>query len=96
MTMGTASTMAAWSRRSASRCPTTPPIRRSMRAAMRCRRLTGRRIVEMVHEDLRLSKILTPEAFQNAIRVNGAIGGSTNAVLHLIAIAGRSGAAWPR
>ena len=51
----------------------------------------GRRIVEMVHEDLRISKILTREAFENAIRVNGAIGGSTNAVMHLLAIAGRIG-----
>jgi len=45
----------------------------------------------MVHEDLKLSKILTREAFENAIRVNGALGGSTNAVIHLIAIAGRVG-----
>jgi L-arabonate dehydrase len=43
----------------------------------------------MVHEDLRISKILTREAFENAIRVNGAVGGSTNAVIHSIAIAGR-------
>jgi L-arabonate dehydrase len=54
-------------------------------------RLTGRRAVEMVHEDLRMSKILTRDAFENAITVNGAIGGSTNAVVHLIAIAGRVG-----
>ena len=53
--------------------------------------MAGRRIVEMVHEDLRMSKILTREAFENAIRVNGAIGGSTNAVVHLLAIAGRIG-----
>ena len=53
--------------------------------------LAGRRIVEMVREDLRISKILTREAFENAIRVNGAVGGSTNAVIHLIAIAGRIG-----
>jgi dihydroxy-acid dehydratase len=45
----------------------------------------------MVHEDLRMSKILTREAFENAIMVNGAIGGSTNAVVHLLAIAGRVG-----
>src|SRR3954464_7566351 len=54
-------------------------------------RMAGRRIVEMVNEDLKLSKILTREAFENAIRVNGAIGGSTNAVIHLIAIARRIG-----
>src|SRR5690606_36017706 len=53
--------------------------------------LSGMRIVEMVHEDLRLSKILTREAFENAIRLNAAIGGSTNAVIHLKAIAGRMG-----
>jgi dihydroxy-acid dehydratase len=53
--------------------------------------MAGRRIVEMVHQDLRISKILTRQAFENAIRVNGAIGGSTNAVIHLIAIAGRIG-----
>jgi dihydroxy-acid dehydratase len=54
-------------------------------------RMAGRRIVEMVHEDLRMSQILTKEAFENAIMVNGAIGGSTNAVVHLLAIAGRMG-----
>jgi len=53
--------------------------------------LAGRRIVEMVREDLRMSRILTREAFENAIRVNAAIGGSANAVIHLLAIAGRVG-----
>lgn len=53
--------------------------------------LTGRRIVEMVRDDLKPSDILTRTAFENAIRVNGAIGGSTNAVVHLLAIAGRVG-----
>ena len=53
--------------------------------------VAGRRIVEMVEQDLRISKILTREAFENAIRVNGAVGGSTNAVIHLLAIAGRVG-----
>ena len=53
--------------------------------------MAGRRIVEMVHEDLKLSKILTREAFENAIATLAAIGGSTNAVIHLIAIAGRLG-----
>jgi L-arabonate dehydrase len=51
----------------------------------------GVRIVEMVEEDLRLGAILTRPAFENAIRVNAAIGGSTNAVLHLLAVAGRVG-----
>ena len=53
--------------------------------------LSGRRIVEMVREDLRMSKILTREAFENAIIANAAVGGSTNFVLHLLAIAGRIG-----
>jgi len=53
--------------------------------------MAGRRIVEMVRDDIRISQILTLEAFENAIRVNGAIGGSTNAVIHLLAIAGRVG-----
>jgi dihydroxy-acid dehydratase len=57
----------------------------------RLAQLTGRRIVAMVHEDLRLSRILTRPAFENAIRVNAAIGGSTNAVIHLLALAGRLG-----
>ncbi|MFM7838120.1 MAG: dihydroxy-acid dehydratase, partial [Chitinophagaceae bacterium] len=52
---------------------------------------SGMRIVEMVKEDLRLSKVLRPEAFENAIQVNAAIGGSTNFVIHLLAIAGRIG-----
>jgi L-arabonate dehydrase len=54
-------------------------------------RMAGRRIVEMVKEKVSLSKILTKEAFENAIRALAAIGGSTNAVIHLIAIAGRLG-----
>ncbi len=52
---------------------------------------SGRRIVEMVREDLTPSRILTREAFENAIRTDMAIGGSTNAVVHLLAIAGRAG-----
>ncbi len=52
---------------------------------------SGRRAVEMAREGLRPSRILTREAFQNAIRVNMAIGGSTNAIIHLVAIAGRVG-----
>lgn len=53
--------------------------------------LSGMRIVEMVKEDLKMSKILTRQAFENAIRVNAAIGGSTNFVIHLLAIARRIG-----
>ena len=51
--------------------------------------LSGRRMVDLVREDLRLSKILTRDALENAIMINAAIGGSTNFVVHLLAIAGR-------
>jgi dihydroxy-acid dehydratase len=54
-------------------------------------RMAGRRIVELVKQDIPLSRILTRAAFENAIRVNAAIGGSTNAVIHLIAVARRMG-----
>lgn len=53
--------------------------------------VSGRRIVDMVKDDLKPSHVLTRKAFENAIRANGAIGGSTNAVIHLTAIAGRTG-----
>jgi dihydroxy-acid dehydratase len=53
--------------------------------------LSGRRIVEMVKEDMKLSKILTRKAIENSIVVNAAIGGSTNFIIHLLAIAGRIG-----
>lgn len=53
--------------------------------------LSGRRIVQMVKDDLKPSDVMTRQAFENAIRTNGAIGGSTNAVVHLLAIAGRVG-----
>jgi L-arabonate dehydrase len=53
--------------------------------------LSGRRIVEMVREDMRLSSILTREAFENAIVINAAVGGSTNVLIHMLAIAGRIG-----
>jgi L-arabonate dehydrase len=91
MTMGTASTMASMAEALGLSLPQNAAIpavdsRRSVIAQM-----TGRRIVEMVKEDLRISLILTRRAFENAIRVNGALGGSTNAVIHLLAIAGRLG-----
>jgi L-arabonate dehydrase len=91
MTMGTASTMASMAE-TLGIAPTgnaAIPAVDSRRYALA--QLAGRRIVEMVHEDLRMSKILTRDAFENAIRVNAAIGGSTNAVVHLLAIAGRIG-----
>ena len=90
-TMGTASTMACMAEALGTSLPHNAAIpavdaRRYVLAHM-----SGQRIVQMAHEDLRLSKILTREAFENAIRTNAAIGGSTNAVIHLKAIAGRIG-----
>jgi L-arabonate dehydrase len=91
MTMGTASTMASMVESLGMGLPGNaafPAVdgRRNVIA-----RMAGRRIVEMVKEDLRMSKILTREAFENAIMTLAAIGGSTNAVIHLLAIAGRMG-----
>ena len=91
MTMGTASTMASMVEALGMGLPSNASIpavdsRRKLLA-----RMAGRRIVDMVREDLRMSRILTKQAFENAIMVNGAIGGSTNAVVHLLAIAGRIG-----
>ncbi|WP_426109832.1 IlvD/Edd family dehydratase [Massilia sp. PWRC2] len=90
-TMGTASTMACMAEALGTSLPHNAAIpavdaRRYVLAHM-----SGIRIVEMVREDLRLSRVLTRAAFENAIRVNAAIGGSTNAVIHLKAIAGRIG-----
>ena len=91
MTMGTASTMACMVEALGLGLPGNaafPAVdgRRNVLA-----RMAGRRAVEAVHEDLTISKILTRKAFENAIKVLAAIGGSTNAVIHLIAIAGRLG-----
>ncbi|PYY05016.1 MAG: dihydroxy-acid dehydratase [Acidobacteria bacterium] len=91
MTMGTASTMASMVEALGMSLPGNAAIpavdaRRNTLAQM-----TGRRIVEMVKEDLCMSRVLSREAFENAIRANAAIGGSTNAVIHLIALAARVG-----
>ena len=91
MTMGTASTMACMVEALGVGLPGNaayPAVdgRRNVLA-----RMAGRRAVAMVHEDLKLSALLTREAFENAIRTLAAVGGSTNAVIHLIAIAGRIG-----
>ena len=90
-TMGTASTMASMAEAlgMALSGNAAIPAVDSRRRAMS--QMTGRRIVQMVKDDLKPSDILTKEAFENAIRTNGAIGGSTNAVIHLLAIAGRVG-----
>jgi L-arabonate dehydrase len=90
-TMGTASTMASMAEAlgMALSGNAAIPAVDSRRRVMA--QLTGRRIVQMVKDDLKPSDILTKEAFENAIRTNAAIGGSTNAVIHLLAIAGRVG-----
>jgi len=91
MTMGTASTMACMVEALGMGMPGNAAIpavdaRRNVLA-----RMAGRRIVDMVKQGLTISKILKREAFENAIRANAAIGGSTNAVIHLIALARRVG-----
>ena len=91
MTMGTASTMACMVESLGMCLPgsaATPAVdsRKKVMAHM-----SGRRIVEMVKEDLKISQVLTRDAFENAIKVNAAIGGSSNFVIHLTAIAGRIG-----
>ena len=91
MTMGTASTMASLVEALGMSLPENGAIPAVDSRRLRLAHLSGRRIVEMVHEDLRMSKILTRQAFANAIRANAAIGGSTNAVVHLLALAGRLG-----
>lgn len=90
-TMGTASTMACMAEALGTSLPHNAAIPAVDSRRYVLAHLSGMRIVDMVHEDLRLSKILTKEAFENAIRLNAAIGGSTNAVIHLKAIAGRIG-----
>ncbi len=91
MTMGTASTMAVMveslglTLSGASAIPAADSRKKVMA------QLSGRRIVEMVKEDLTIDKVLTREAFENAIMTNSAVGGSTNFVIHLMAIAGRIG-----
>jgi len=91
MTMGTASTMASLVEAMGMSLPTNAalPAVDARRGALA--HLTGKRIVEMVEEDLKPSDILTRAAFENAILANAAVGGSTNAVVHLLAIAGRVG-----
>lgn len=91
MTMGTASTMACMVEALGmclSQAAATPAVDSRKKVLAQ---LSGRRIVEMVKEGLTISKILTRAAFENAIKVNAAIGGSTNFIIHLTAIAGRIG-----
>ncbi|MDI5885862.1 IlvD/Edd family dehydratase [Cobetia amphilecti] len=90
-TMGTASTMACMAESLGTSLPHNAAIPAVDSRRYVLAHLSGNRIVEMVDEDLKLSKVLTKDAFENAIRTNAAIGGSTNAVIHLKAIAGRIG-----
>ncbi len=91
MTMGTGSTMASMVEALGIGLPENAAIPAADARRNHLARMAGRRIVEMVGEDLTPSKILTRAAFENAIRTLAAIGGSTNAVVHLLAIAGRVG-----
>src|SRR5918998_961669 len=91
MTMGTASTMTAASEALGMTLPGASSIPAADSSHPRMASMSGRRIVEMVWEDLRPSAVLTPEAYNDAVTTVLALGGSTNAVIHLIAMARRSG-----
>ena len=91
MTMGTASTMACMVEALGLTLPGAAAIPAVDSRKKVLAQLSGRRIVDMVKEDLTISKILTRQAFENAIVVNAGIGGSTNFIIHLLAIAGRIG-----
>jgi dihydroxy-acid dehydratase len=95
MVMGTASTMASMAESLGMTLPGNAAIPAVDSRRLALAEATGRRIVEMAGEDLRPSRILTAAAFENAIRVDMAIGGSTNAIVHLPAIAGRVGVPLP-
>jgi dihydroxy-acid dehydratase len=91
MTMGTASTMGSMVEALGLTLAGTAAVPAADARRYTAAQLTGRRIVEMVKEDLSMSQVVTRQAFENAIRVNAAIGGSTNAIIHLTALAGRLG-----
>jgi dihydroxy-acid dehydratase len=95
MTMGTASTMAILTEALGLSLPGAASIPAADSNHPRLASASGRRIVEMVWEDLKPCGVLTPESFDNAIVALNAIGGSTNAVVHLVALAGRAGIALP-
>jgi dihydroxy-acid dehydratase len=90
-TMGTASTMASLIEALGVSLPTNAALPGVDARRKTLAHLTGMRAVELVKQDVRLSQILTREAFENAILMHAAIGGSTNAVVHLLALAGRVG-----
>jgi len=91
MTMGTASTMATMVEALGLTLPGASAIPAVDSRKKVMAHLSGNRIVEMVNENMKMSDILTRKAFENAIRINSAVGGSTNFVIHLIALAGRIG-----
>lgn len=91
MTMGTASTMASLVEAMGMSLPTNAALPAVDSRRMALAHMTGKRIVEMVEEELKFSDVMTRESFENAILANAAVGGSTNAVVHLLAIAGRVG-----
>ncbi|MGM0459666.1 MAG: IlvD/Edd family dehydratase [Bacteroidota bacterium] len=90
-TMGTASTMASMCEALGLTLPGASAIPAVDSRKKKMAQLSGRRIVDMVREDLKLSDVLDRKAFENAIVVNAAVGGSTNLIVHLLAIAGRIG-----
>jgi dihydroxy-acid dehydratase len=91
MVMGTASTMTSAVETLGLTLPGAASIPAADSGHPRMATASGRRIVEMVWEDLRPSEMLTPQAFDNAIKVVHALSGSTNALIHLVAMAGRAG-----
>lgn len=91
MTMGTASTMATMVEALGLTLPGASAIPAVDSRKKVMAHLSGNRIVEMVREDLKMSDILTREAFENAIKINSAVGGSTNLIIHMLAIARRIG-----
>ena len=91
MTMGTASTMASIVEALGIGLPSNAAIPAVDSRRKTLAQMVGRRIVQLVHDDIKIADILTRPAFENAIRINAAIGGSTNAVVHLLAIAKRLG-----
>ncbi|RMF93992.1 MAG: dihydroxy-acid dehydratase [Nitrospinota bacterium] len=95
MVMGTASTMASLTEALGMSLPGCAAIPAPLSERLRLAEESGRQIVALIERDIRPAQIMTPEAFENAIRVLMAIGGSTNAVIHLVAIAGRLGIPLP-
>ena len=95
MVMGTASTMASMGESLGMALPGNAAIPAVDSRRIQLAEASGRQVMKLVEQDLRPSKIMTPEAFENAIRTLHALGGSTNAIIHLTAIAGRLGIELP-